>query len=127
MTRFLWVCAGGAIGTGARYLLGNWIIERVGTAFPYHTLAVNLLGSFLLGGLMHVGVSTDVMSPTVRFTLATGVLGGCTTDASFNYETLRYLQHGAWLAGVTNVAGTVFGCLVAGVLGFALAARLVGQ
>jgi CrcB protein len=118
MERLLWVCFGSAVGGGARYLVSGWAIETLGLAFPYGTLAVNLLGSFLLGGLMFAGVESAVMPPNVRIALATGVMGGFTTYSTFSYETLRYLQDGAWAIAITNVTVTVFGCLVASWLGW---------
>jgi CrcB protein len=117
MARFLLVCAGGAVGTGARYLLSTWLLRFAGPAFPWGTLAVNVLGCFLLGAVMEVGITTDLLSPTTRLTLATGVLGGFTTYSSFNYETLRYLQEDNWLLALANLAATVLICLLAGVLG----------
>ena len=125
MTRFLWICLGGAVGTAGRYLLGDWLLRVAGPAFPWGTLAVNLLGSFLLGALMQVALSTTWISPTLRLTLATGVMGGFTTYSSFNYETLRLAQSGAWLLAAVNLSATVVGCLLAGLLGLSLG-RFVG-
>jgi CrcB protein len=124
MARFLWICLGGAMGTGVRYLLSGWLGRAAGPSFPWGTLAVNVIGSFLLGLLMQVAVSTNLLSPTLRLTLATGVLGGFTTYSSFNYETLQYLQQNDWLMGSLNVAVTVAVCLVAGGLGL-VAGRLL--
>lgn len=126
MTRFLWICLGGAAGTGARYLLSTWIAQAAGGGFPVGTLAVNLIGSFLLGLVMHVAIATDLLPPALRLALATGVLGGFTTYSSFNYETLRLMEGGAWPLAALNVAATVAGCLVAGLLGLALGRWLVG-
>jgi CrcB protein len=124
MARFLWICLGGAVGTGARYLLSGWLGRAAGPSFPWGTLAVNVLGSFLLGLIMQVAVSTNLLSPTLRLTLATGVLGGFTTYSSFNYETLQYLQQNDWLMGSLNLAVTVVVCLAAGSLGL-VAGRLL--
>lgn len=122
----LWIGIGGGLGSIARYHLDGWLQQRHGAAFPYGTLAVNLIGSFLLVLLMHVGLRTELISPTVRVAVATGALGGFTTYSTFNYETLRYFQNGAWGAGATNVVATVLGCLVAGLLGWATGRSLVG-
>ncbi len=127
MTRFLWICVGSAIGGGARYLLSGWTLELFGASFPYGTLAVNVIGSFLLGAVMFAGVETTMMSPTLRLALATGVLGGFTTYSTFSYETMRYLQDGAWAIAIGNVLITVIGCLVACLLGWAGARWLVGM
>ena len=127
MYRFLLVCLGGAVGTGARYLIAVEAPRVLGTGFPYATLTVNVIGSFLLGAIMHVGLSTNLMSPELRLILATGIMGGFTTYSTFNYETMGYLREGAfWLAGL-NVAATLLLCLLAGALGLALARWLVGS
>ena len=125
MTRFLLICLGGAVGTGARYLTALWASTAFGPAFPAGTLIVNLAGSFLLGFIMQVSTTTPLIGPDVRMMLTTGVMGGFTTYSTFNYETTNYLREGAWLMGAANIAATVAGCLVAGLAGIALA-RLLG-
>ena len=75
---------------------------------------------------MHVGLVTALLSPTVRLTLATGVMGGFTTYSSFNYETIRQIQDGAWPTALAYVAATVLGCLAAGYAGVALARSIWG-
>jgi CrcB protein len=114
----LWVCFGGAAGSGARYLLSTWLQHATGSGFPWGTLAVNAVGSFLMSLLMVVGLETAALSPALRLGLTTGVLGGFTTYSAFNYETLGFLQEGAPLAASANVLGTLLACLVAGFLGY---------
>jgi CrcB protein len=126
MSRLFWVCLAGAAGSGCRYLLSGWIARVAGPAFPAGTLVVNALGSFLLGVLMQLALSSELVPPTLRVALASGLLGGFTTYSSFNYETLRLLEERAWWLAGLNVAATVVGCLVAGLLGIALARRLAG-
>jgi CrcB protein len=126
MSRFLWICLGGAAGTGARYVLSGWALSVLGASFPYGTLAVNVLGSFCVGLLMQVGIATPVMSPTLRLALTTGVMGGFTTYSTFNYETIRYMQDGAWRLALGNVALTLAACLAAGLAGVALGRSLFG-
>jgi CrcB protein len=127
MSRFLWICLGGAAGTGARYLLSGWLLRTLGPGFPWGTLAVNVIGSFLLGLLMHIALATALLSPTLRLTLTTGVMGGFTTYSTFNYETLQYLQRNEWLAAGTNVATTLLVCLAVGALGVLTGRLLVGS
>jgi len=127
MARFLWICLGGAAGTGARYLMSGWVLQRLGGSFPYGTLSVNVLGSFLLGVLMQVALMTALLPPTLRLALTTGALGGFTTYSTFNYETLQYFQDGAWLFGFLNILATVLGCLIAGALGFFAARWAIGS
>jgi len=125
--RLVVVCLGGAVGSGARYLLSGWVLRVLGTGFPWGTLAVNLLGSFLLALILQVGLETGTPSPTWRLALTTGAMGGFTTYSTLNNETLTYLRESAWLLGALNVAGTVLGCLLAGLAGLAVARWVVGR
>jgi CrcB protein len=111
MARFLWICLGGAAGPG----------------FPWGTLAVNVIGSFLLGLIMQVSLSTGLLSPTLRLGLTTGVMGGFTTYSTFNYETLQLCQRNEWLPAFANLAATLLGCLAVGVLGIFAGRLLVGD
>lgn len=119
MERFLWVSFGSALGGGARYLLSDWMLRLLGPAFPWGTLAVNVIGSFSIGALMFAGVEAGKISPLVRLALTTGVIGGFTTYSTFSYETMKSLQDGAWGIAVANVLITVLGCLAATTVGWA--------
>jgi CrcB protein len=119
MLRFLLVCLGGAIGTAARYGLSNFARDAFGAGFPYGTLAVNVIGSFLLGVIMYVGLNSDLISPTTRVVLGTGVMGGFTTYSSFNYETVQFVQSRTYLPAAAYLGATLLGCFVAGWLGVA--------
>lgn len=121
MKLLLIACAGGALGSGARYLLSLWVSGLTGSTFPWGTIAVNVIGSFALALVLQAGIATGGLSDTVRIGLATGVLGGFTTYSTFNYETVRYLQLGQWGAAATNVGLTLVACLVAGLLGILVA------
>lgn len=114
----LWVGLGGMVGSAARYLLSGWVHGALGLAFPYGTLAVNVIGSFLLGALMWIGLHTALLGPNARLALTTGVMGGFTTYSAFNFETFRFLEERAWGLAALNVAATLFGCLAAGWLGW---------
>jgi CrcB protein len=118
---------GSAVGGGARYLVSGWTLRVLGPAFPYGTLAVNLIGSFLLAGLMFAGVEAVAMPANLRIALTTGVLGGFTTYSTFSYETMNLLQEGAWAHAILNVIITVVGCLVASLLGWIAARALFGS
>lgn len=127
MQRFLLVCLGGAVGTGARYLVADLALRVLGPGFPYGTLAVNVSGSLLLGTIMHLGVTTESLSPTLRVVLATGVMGGYTTYSSFNHETLQYLQEGRLGLALLNLGVTVVPCLLAGLAGLWVGRVLAGN
>lgn len=124
--RFLLICLGGAVGTGARYGVGGLCARWLGADFPYGTLVVNVLGSFLIGFIQQVGLTTLAIPDTVRLVLTIGVMGGFTTYSSFSYETLRLVEEGSWLQATINVVATTGLCLGVCVLGLALGRIVVG-
>jgi CrcB protein len=117
--RFLLVCLGGAIGSGARYLVATWAAAALGPEFPRGTLIVNVSGSFLLAVLMGAALEGGGLSPDTRLFLGAGVLGGFTTYSSFNYETIALFEQGSYRVASANLLLTVVGCLVAGLAGLA--------
>lgn len=126
MSRFLIVVIGGGLGSGARYLVCAALAERLGSAFPWGTFTVNLLGSFLLGAIATLGLSSATMSVEVRLLLTTGFMGGFTTYSTFNYETTGLLLEGRWGVAAANVGLTLVACLAGGMIGI-LGARAVGN
>ncbi|MBS1110527.1 MAG: camphor resistance protein CrcB [Anaeromyxobacteraceae bacterium] len=121
MSKLLLVCAGGAIGSGARYLVGSWAVTAWGTGFPWGTLVVNLTGSFLISVIMYLGLEVGAVGPDLRMFLAVGVMGGFTTYSSFNHETLVLAQRGQWGLAAGYVGATLLGAWVAGLAGLLLA------
>ena len=121
MVRFLLVCLGGAAGTGARYLFGLGVQRLTGGGFPWGTIGVNLVGSFLIVVIMQLGLVKQTISPDLRVILTTGVMGGFTTYSAFNYETVQFLRTGATGFALLNVGVTLVGCLLAAGLGFLVA------
>lgn len=126
MGRFLLVCLGGALGSGARYLVSTWAARALGPDFPRGTLVVNVTGSFLLAAIMTASLSTDAVPPDLRLFLGAGILGGFTTYSSFNYETLALVQQGSLGLAALNLGLTVLGCLGAGVAGVVAVRWLAG-
>jgi CrcB protein len=121
--RLLLVCAGGAVGSGARYLVSTWAARQLGADFPRGTLLVNATGSFLLA--LVFGLRAEALSAEARLFLGAGLMGGYTTYSSFNYETLALVERGAPGLAAVNVLVTVGACLAAGLLGL-LAGRALG-
>ncbi len=126
MNQLLLVGVGGGLGSIARYVVSTEVLSRLGPGFPWGTLTVNVVGSFLLGLVLQASASTATVSPDARLFLTTGFMGGFTTYSTFNYETLRLLQEGSLALGLANVAGTLGSCLLAGGLGMALVRASVG-
>jgi len=121
MGRFLIVCGAGALGCGTRYLVGLWVGQR---AFPWATLAVNLVGSFLIALVFELSIRNASMSPNVRLALTTGFMGGLTTYSSFNYETTAMATNGQSGRALAYVGATLIGCVLAGLAGLWLARRI---
>jgi CrcB protein len=122
--RFLLVCLGGAIGTGLRYLTGGLAARWLGADFPYGTLLVNVVGSFLIGFIQQVSATTSIIPESARLFLTVGVMGGLTTYSAFSYETVRLMERGAWGQAWINVLATTALCLTVCFLGMA-AGRLI--
>jgi CrcB protein len=114
----LWIGAGGFFGAMTRYWLGGWVARRMGTAFPYGTLAINVSGSFTLGVIMGL-LDGHTFAPVVRLATAIGFIGAYTTFSTFTYETMRLLEDGSALLAGMNVIGSVLAGLVAALLGLA--------
>lgn len=115
---------GGAIGSAARYLVGVSFAARFGTAFPWGTFAVNVIGSFLMGFLVEFVARRLGANDEMRVFLTTGVLGGFTTFSAFAYD-FSVLNHRADLAtGLVYVVASVVLAILALYAGLALARSL---
>ena len=98
----------GAAGTLARYGLQGVVQQRAGGGFPYGTLAVNLLGCFLLGFLGQLTLDRMVMPPEWRMAITVGFFGAFTTFSSFGWETIKLLEDGDWGAALLYVTSSLF-------------------
>jgi CrcB protein len=116
--RLALVCLGGAFGSGARFLLAEWIGKVAGSGFPWGTWAVNVIGCFAIELVVLAGAHGR-LSSTAVLALTTGVLGGFTTYSAFNNQTLALLRAGG-MNGFLYPAATLAGCLIAGLAGLAL-------
>ena len=98
----LLVLVGGAVGAPLRYLTDDYVRARHGAAFPWGTLVVNVVGSFVLGA---VAASVAVAgAPTWVLTLVgTGLCGALTTFSTFGVETVQLAERGSWSAAFGNV------------------------
>lgn len=115
----LWIGLGSGLGGILRYGMSGLIADRFGQTFPWGTLVVNVLGSFVIGLLAALTDSQRwAGSPEVRQFLMLGVLGGFTTFSSFSLQTMRLLQDGEWWAAAGNVLGTTVLCLLFVIIGY---------
>ncbi|MBX6332154.1 MAG: fluoride efflux transporter CrcB [Gemmatimonadaceae bacterium] len=110
------IALGGAVGTLARFWLGG-LAQRVSAGFPFGTLAINIVGSFLLGFLMRYLLGTTA-SPELRASLTIGFCGGFTTFSTFSYETAMLIESGSYARAVAYVVASVIVALLATVCGF---------
>ena len=125
MERFLLICLGGAIGTGARYLTAVVAARWLGTEFPYGTLIVNLVGAFAIGLVQQLGTEALVISDTTVLFVTAGLVGGFTTYSTFSYETMRLMESGAWHYAWINIIVTTAVCLGLCFLGIAAGRGLI--
>ncbi|MBI4665630.1 MAG: fluoride efflux transporter CrcB [Nitrospinae bacterium] len=124
MSQYMAVALGGAIGSSLRYFVSGAVYEKFGAAFPYGTLAVNIIGCFFIGLLMEMAEARFTMPPQIKLLLTVGVLGGFTTFSTFSFETLALMRDGMAMKAAVNIIGTVAICLTASWAGM-VAGRIV--
>lgn len=124
MTTILILAIGATAGATLRYYMTIWAAARFGTAFPYGTLIINVLGSFILGCFLTLATERLAISPQMRLLIATGFCGSFTTFSTFSYETVGLLNDGNYLASALNAFGSLALGLTSVILGAALARAL---
>ena len=92
----------------------------------FGTLTVNVLGCFLIGFVMHIAQTTDIISADIKMAVTVGFLGALTTFSTFSMETYKYIEDSQWLLAGANVALNVVLGLIATILGLAAARLVVG-
>jgi len=107
MTNLLLVAAGGAIGASLRHLSGIAAVRLFGAGFPWGTLLVNILGSFIMGLFIAWMVKKTGISNDVRLFVATGVLGGFTTFSAFSLDVANMVERGAMSTAFIYIAASV--------------------
>ena len=103
MQKIIYVGIGGCIGAAIRYLITIYSSKLFNSSIPLGTLMANVLGGFLIGAIMEISMSTDLISPHLKLFLTTGVMGGLTTFSTFSYETINLIGDGKYLLGIGNV------------------------
>ena len=123
---YLWVAIGGAIGSVARFWLGNALAVALGAGFPWGTLLINILGSFVIsffGGLTGMG-HRFALPYEARIFVTVGVCGGFTTFSSFSLQTVELARTGQPGRAALYVAMSVIICLAACAVGVWAASAL---
>ncbi|HVM97043.1 MAG TPA: fluoride efflux transporter CrcB [Candidatus Acidoferrales bacterium] len=120
MLRSSLVAIGGLLGSLARYWLSGYVQQFSGSGFPFGTLVVNILGSFILGVVGALSLERGLLSQDARLFLGVGFCGGFTTMSTFSYETVALLRDGTFLSAFWNVSATIVSCFTGVWLGSAL-------
>ncbi len=110
MIQILAVAAGGALGSVCRYGIG---VLTAGLGFPWGTMIVNVVGSFIMGLLVAFFTQNAEISQTTRLFLTVGILGGFTTFSAFSLDSVLLLQKGQTLAAVFYIVASVILSLAA--------------
>lgn len=125
MINYLLVGLGAAFGGTLRYWVSNLTFKFFAENFPYGTLVVNVVGSFILGLLMFYFNDKELLNPQFRLFLAVGFCGGFTTFSTFSYETIILLRDTEYLLGAVNIILNILLCLTGVFLAY-LITKLIG-
>ena len=123
---YLWVALGGALGSVARYALGNAMTLALGADFPWGTLLINVLGSFVISffGVLSGAQARFPVPFEARVFVTVGLCGGFTTFSSFSLQTVELARNGQPMRAALYVAASATLCITACALGYAAAAAL---
>ena len=120
MLAYLWVGLGGALGSMARHWCNGAVAAVMGVEFPWGTLLINVLGSFVIGfaaATMNADGRFPVNNDARQFVMV-GICGGYTTFSAFSLQTMALMQGGHYLAALGNIGASVALCLIAVWLGY---------
>jgi fluoride exporter len=118
------IAVGGAFGSVLRYVVDGWVLDRVGTGFPFGTLVVNLSGAFVLGVLAALTIDRSVLPSDIRAPVMIGFIGAYTTFSTLMLESWRLVEDGQLAAGTANLFGSAILGIVAVVAGLTLGRAL---
>jgi len=126
VSTYLWVALGGALGSVARYWMTNAVAALTGPRFPWGTIAINVIGSFIIGfaAFLTTPVGRVPISFDIRAFILVGICGGYTTFSAFSLQTLELMRSGHWFEAGANILLSVVACLVAAWAGYVLGTLL---
>ena len=126
MITYLWIALGGALGSMARYGCSSLVARMVGETFPWGTLIINVIGSFVIGFFATLTGPDGrlLVAPDARQFVMVGICGGYTTFSSFSLQTLNLVRSGDMVGAGGNIVASVVACLLAVWLGSVGAAAL---
>ena len=126
MKLYLIVTLGSGIGGLLRYVISDFVYKYSSSLFPYGTLTVNVVGSFILGLVLFYLDSLKLISTEMRLFLTIGLCGGLTTFSTFSYETVKLIQDSEYLLAGTNVLLNVLITLLAVLLAAFISKLIIG-
>ena len=117
------VAVGGGMGAALRYLTSEWVSSD---GFPWATLAVNIVGSFLMGAVA-IGLAEQIISKDLALLLGTGLLGGLTTMSAFSVETIQLMENQQTGLALSYVGTTMLLCPLVALLGWKLSGAVLSS
>ncbi len=124
MKDFLAISVAAIVGANLRYLLSRFAAKELGSVFPYGTLFINIIGSFVVGFFIVWTAERVLVDPRWRLLVVVGFCGSFTTFSSYAFETMAYFETGQWGLMLVNVLGNNLLCLGGALAGMALARAL---
>ncbi len=118
------IAIGGAAGALFRYWVSSGVYILLGRGFPYGTLAVNVLGSLLMGFLYIFFLERMTVGPEIRAAILIGVLGAFTTFSTFSMETFNLIEQADYMKAILNVVISVLACIAAAWMGVMLGRQI---
>ena len=124
MKDFLAISVAAIVGANLRYLISRLAVKEFGPVFPYGTLVINILGSFIVGFFVIWSTERVLVDPRWRLLVAVGFCGSFTTFSSYAFESVSFFEHGQWTLMLANIFGNNLLCLGGALAGMALARAL---
>ena len=125
MNMIIAVAVGGALGSVARYILSGFTTDIVSSSFPWGTLSVNVLGSFLMGAVVTYMALVWNPSAEMRAFLTVGLLGGFTTFSLFSLDIINLWERGASMAAMGYIIASIIVSLLAIILGIMIVKAII--
>jgi len=121
---FLAISVAAIVGANLRYLLSRFAARELGPVFPYGTLGINIVGSFIVGFFVVWTTERALVDPRWRLLVVVGFCGSFTTFSSYAYETMSYFETGQWGLMLANIFSNNLLCLRGALAGMAAARAL---
>ena len=124
MKDFLAISVAAIVGANLRYAIGRLSARGLGTVFPFGTLAINIIGSFVVGLFVIWTTERVLVDPRWRLLVAVGFCGSFTTFSTYAFETMSYFERGQWTLMLANIVCNNLLCLGGALAGMAVARAL---